>query len=200
MLVLGVLGFEDTEFCGVTVLQRASARCCTVTPKSHMMRVSGSKPGSTELRTNPLIQGFEEKPDGSLLYHYFVDMDYTYNFTGIASLILSQQRKNLLDTLTFCRSNGIPVFYSAADSIAIPTSHKHLFPLGKELGQWKIEAESETAIFVRRGLYYCGPSKIITSMAYRPSVEEAEKVFMELAAASDEEVDKWVSQHRYVAA
>ena len=160
-------------------------------------RVSGSKPGSsTELRTNPLIQGFEEKPDGNLLYHYFVDMDYTYNFTGIASLILSQQRKNLLDTLTFCRSNGIPVFYSAADSIAIPTSHKHLFPLGKELGQWKIEAESETAIFVRRGLYYCGPSKIITSMAYRPSVEEAEKVFMELAAASEEEVDKWVSLHR----
>ena len=36
-------------------------------------------------------------------------------------------------------------------------------------------------------------------MAYRPSVEEAEKVFMELAAASDEEVDKWVSLHRYVA-
>ena len=26
-----------TEFCGVMVLQRASARCCTVTPKSHMM-------------------------------------------------------------------------------------------------------------------------------------------------------------------
>ena len=167
--------------------------------KPRETRVVGSKPDAVELRTNPLIQSFETKPDGSIVYNYFLDMDYTYNFTGVASLILSQQRKNLLDTLMFCRANDIPVYYSAADAIAIPTSHKHLFPLGKELGQWKIEAENEVAIFVRRGLYYCGPSKIITSMAYTPPVEEAEKVFMELAAASEEEVDKWVSQHRYVA-
>ena len=143
--------------------------------------------------TNPLVRDFEELPDGRRLYHYFVDVDYTYNFTSVAVLLLAQQRKTMFETLQMCRQKQIPVFYSAADSIAIPTSALPLFPLGTRLGEFKIEAQNDIAVFVRRGLYYCGPDKVITSLTYKPP--DPEKVFLQLAEMSEEDVDdilkKW---------
>ena len=86
----------------------------------------------------------------------------------IASLLLAQQRKNMRDTFSFCMKNSIPMYYSAVDSLAIPASALHLFEeagmIGTKLGQFKIEAQNDTAIFVRKGLYYCGMRKIVTSL------------------------------------
>ena len=123
----------------------------------------------SEITTSPLIKNvIIDEHDRIVKYYYYNDIDYKYNYTMIASLLLAQQRKNMRDTFTFCLKNSIPMYYSAVDSLAIPASSLHLFEeagmIGSNLGQFKIEAQNDTAIFVRKGLYYCGMRKIVTSL------------------------------------
>ena len=85
-----------------------------------------------------------------------------------ASLLLAQQRKNMRDVFMYCNSNSIPMYYSAADSIAIPTEHLEQMKqfMGTQLGAFKIEAQNDVAVFVKPGLYFCGPNKIVTSLPF----------------------------------
>ena len=123
----------------------------------------------SEITTSPLIKNVVlDEHDRIIKYRYYNDTDYKYNYTMIASLLLAQQRKNMRDVFMFCQKNNIPMYYSAVDSLAIPASALHLFEeagmIGSKLGQFKIEAQNETAIWVRKGLYYCGMGKIVTSL------------------------------------
>ena len=120
-----------------------------------------------EIRSNPLIRSYVER-DGLTTYEYFNDCDFMYNFTIVASLLLAYQRQALKSVFIMARDNSIPVYYSAADSIAIPTEHLHKFEsiMGSGLGQFKIEASGPTAVFVKMGLYYCG-DKIVTSLPHK---------------------------------
>ena len=124
-------------------------------------------PNAESIRTSPLIKSFTTKND-KLVYEYYNDIDFQYNYTMVASLLLAQQRKNMYDVFMFCKEKNIPMYYSAADSIAIPKKDYHHFVeagyVGSELGQFKIEAEGEVGIFVKRGLYYCGMSKIVSGL------------------------------------
>ena len=119
-----------------------------------------------EIRTSPLIKEYAEKTDALTTYKYYNDVDFTYNFTCIASLLLAQQRKNMREVFQYCNENQIPMYYSAADSIAIPQSHLSSMEqfMGSELGAFKIEAQNDVAVFIKPGLYYCGSNKIITSL------------------------------------
>ena len=118
-----------------------------------------------EIRTNPLIKEYNEK-DELTTYKYYNDVDFTYNFTCTASLLLAQQRKNMREVFQYCNENQIPMYYSAADSIAIPQSHLSSMEqfMGSELGAFKIEAQNDVAVFIKPGLYFCGSNKIITSL------------------------------------
>ena len=120
--------------------------------------------GSTDtVRTSPLMKEFEDTldHDGTVLkrvYQYYNDLDYTYNYTMIASLLLAQQRKNMRDVERLCKEHDVPIYYKAADCIAIPERClpvlQHL--IGTGLGQFKIEARGSEATFVRPGLYCVG--------------------------------------------
>ena len=128
-----------------------------------------------EIRTSPLIKEYNEilretrsssEKDELTTYKYYNDVDFTYNFTCIASLLLAQQRKNMREVFQYCNENQIPMYYSAADSIAIPQSHLSSMEqfMGSALGAFKIEAQNDVAVFIKPGLYYCGSNKIITSL------------------------------------
>ena len=127
------------------------------------------------MRTSPLIRNIIQDHDRIISYHYYNDIDYKYNYTMIASLLLAQQRKNMRDVFTFCQQHQIQMYYSAVDSLAIPEKDFHYFEeagmIGKELGQFKIEARNDVAVFVRKGLYYCGMKKITTSLGDKVSYE-----------------------------
>ena len=86
----------------------------------------------------------------------------------VASLLLAQQRANMREVFTYCNKNNIPMYYSAADSIAIPTDKLTLMKqfMGNKLGQFKIEAQGDEAVFVKAGLYICG-DKIVTSLPHK---------------------------------
>ena len=109
------------------------------------------------VRTSPLIKQFSDT-DTARVYEYYCPLDYTYNYTMIASLLLAQQRKNMREVESLCKQEGIPIYYKAADSIAVPESAlpklQHL--IGPELGQFKVEALAKEAIFVKPGLYFVG--------------------------------------------
>ena len=119
------------------------------------------------VRNNPLIKEYEKRKD-NIIYRYYNDTDFAYNFTIIASLLLGQQRENMRKLFLYCNDKSIPMYYSAADSIAIPTDCLPAMSsfIGPELGSFKIEAQSDEAVFVKRGLYYCGNQKIITSLPH----------------------------------
>ena len=120
---------------------------------------------TNEIRTSPLIKEFREN-DTLTTYKYYNDIDFNYNFTCVASLLLAQQRKNMYQVFRVCNEKNIPMYYSAADSIAIPWSNLSDMKqfMGSALGEFKIEASNDVAIFVKPGLYYCGSNKIITSL------------------------------------
>ena len=119
----------------------------------------------TELRTNPLIKSYEQVDEHNIVYEYYNDVDFRYNYTAITSLMLARQQINILNYCLFCKEHNIPVFYMAADCLA---SEVHWFEeagfIGTKLGQLKIEAQNDFAIFVKKGLYYCGDNKIVTSL------------------------------------
>ena len=135
--------------------------------KSNRITIHPAKNDGRPLRTNPLIRSLDEKGD-LIIYQYYNDTDFKFNFTMIASLLLAQQRENMRQVFVFCQKNHIPMYYSAADSIAIPTKDIHYFEeagmIGNRLGQFKVEAQSDVGVFVKKGLYYCGMGKIITSL------------------------------------
>ena len=118
-----------------------------------------------DIRTSPLIKEYTEK-EGLTTYKYYNDTDFTYNFTMVASLLLAQQRANMREIFSYCNANNIPMYYSAADSIAIPTDKLPQMAafMGSQLGAFKVEAQSEVGVFIKPGLYYCGPQKIVTSL------------------------------------
>ena len=72
------------------------------------------------------------------------------------------------DIFKYCTISKIPMYYSAADSIAIPSEKLPLMQqfMGHQLGQFKVEAEGTCAVFVKPGLYFCGSRKIVTSLPH----------------------------------
>jgi hypothetical protein len=58
--------------------------------------------------------------------------------------------------LNYCEHEGINVYMSNTDSVAIPTKDVHKFQrwLGPKLGQLHIEIESREAIIIRANCYY----------------------------------------------
>ena len=92
------------------------------------------------------------------------------------------------------------MYYSAADSIAIPSEKLPLMQqfMGHQLGQFKVEAEGTCAVFVKPGLYMCG-KKIVTSLPHvtAEDIEEyakkqdltVEQMYKNIVAGASYEVD-----------
>ena len=127
-----------------------------------------------DIRSSPLIKEFWTEPHKDTTYVYFNDVDWSYRYVMVASLLLAQQRKNMREVFNLCRQHKIPMYATSADSIAIPTSALHYFEplMGNGLGQFKIEAQNDVGIFVRPGLYYVGPKKVVNGLPKGKSITE----------------------------
>ena len=128
------------------------------------------KQAGKEGRTNPLIKSYS---DG--VYEVYNDVDYKYNFTMVASLLLSKAKQRMNEMFMYCRKNNIPMFYTSTDSLAINTSDVDKLQqfIKPGLGNFKIEARGEGAIFIKRGLYYINDQKFGT--VNRPHAEVVEE-------------------------
>lgn len=76
----------------------------------------------------------------------------------IASLLLSRAKQHIYTVFRELEIHTIPTFYTSTDSIAMPVEGLDVVAerLGDGLGQFKIEARGDYAIFVRAALYICG--------------------------------------------
>ena len=124
------------------------------------------------LSTNPLVVGIEEK-DGTHYFKKLYDVDYKYNFIHIASLLLSKLKLEMHNLCIYCHDQHIPILYMSTDSLTIYKEDlpklQHLIKPG--LGNFKIEAEGENAIFIRPGLYYINDKKYGTVNVEHNEVE-----------------------------
>ena len=114
-----------------------------------------------DLKSHPLIKDSRLEDNGQY-YNFYHEYDYTYNFTMLYSLILSQAKANNEKLFRYCHSNNIPMYYSSTDSIAVPTRCLPMlkeFMDDKELGKLKIEAQGDHAMFIAYGLYYVNDNK-----------------------------------------
>ena len=126
-----------------------------------------------DLKSHPLARRCIRGKDGTT-YSFYHEYDYTYNFSMIYSLILSQAKANNDKIFRYCHDNSIPMYYSSCDSIAIPTRcldlMRHLID-ENELGKLKIEAQSDNAIFISWGMYYMNDKKWCTQSATHELIE-----------------------------
>ena len=103
------------------------------------------------------------------------DIDYRYNYTTIASLLLSKLKLDMFNVELYCHKNNIPMLYTSTDSLTIYEEDvpKLQYLIKPGLGNFKIEARGEGAIFIKRGLYYINDQKFGT--VNRPHAEVVEE-------------------------
>ena len=114
-----------------------------------------------DFKSHPLIKDSTPMENGTM-YRFYHEFDYTYNFSMVYSLILSQAKYNNEKLFRYCHSKKIPMYYSSCDSLVIPTRCLHLmkqFIDESAIGKLKIEAQGDDAIFISWGFYYINNDK-----------------------------------------
>ena len=117
-----------------------------------------------DIKSHPLVRDCKLVENGTM-YRFYHEFDYTYNFSMVYSLILSQAKANNERVFRYCHKHNIPMYYSSTDSLAIPTRCLPLmkqFVDDKALGKLKIEAQGDNAVFIAWCLYYINDNKFAT--------------------------------------
>jgi hypothetical protein len=82
--------------------------------------------------------------------------DTSFNFAYIGTAILSLAKRKMNSIYQMCYDNNIKILYHNTDSIIIHSPDVKYFEnsINNELGGFHVEATSEEAVIVGRGLYY----------------------------------------------
>ena len=124
------------------------------------IHAKSKKSSLNNVSSHPLIHSIEEK-EGYIDIERFNDIDYRYNYVHIASLILSKLKLKMHDLYNYCHNERITMLYTSTDSLTVYEEDlpklQHLIKQG--LGNFKIEARGEKAIFIKEGFYYINDNK-----------------------------------------
>jgi hypothetical protein len=92
--------------------------------------------------------------DGRIVY-LSKGIDDRFNHCHVGCAILSMSKRIMNEIFDHCDTQGVDVYYSATDSLLIPSNKIDVLTdrIGPELGQLHIET-SGSAVIVRSGLYY----------------------------------------------
>ena len=128
-----------------------------------------------DLRSHPLIKSCTITEEGMWIKRW-EEYDYTYNYTIIQSLILSQAKANMERVCRFCATHEIPMFYSSCDSLYVKSADvEKLSGFRHEtlLGKMKVEAKNQSgAMFLSQGLYYVSDDKYSAQWVPHTCVEK----------------------------
>ena len=107
------------------------------------------------------------------------EYDYTYNFTMVQSLILSQAKANMEIICRYCKAHDIPMFYSSCDSLYVlskDVAKLSVFCDVRSLGKMKVEAKNACgAVFIEPGLYYICDTKYSAKYVPHSQIEKYAK-------------------------
>jgi hypothetical protein len=122
-------------------------------------------------------------------------IDDRFNHCHIGCAILSMSKRIMNEIFDYLDSNGVAVYYSATDSLLIPTNKTHLLEdqIGSELGQLHIETSGD-AIIIRSGLYYLNDEHYRCAGISRTKVASKENIrgcYIEILSDASNDKHPW---------
>ena len=95
--------------------------------------------------------------ESALMVKLMRSINMNFNLPAFGVQVLSESRRRMDRTISFCNAHGIPIYAIKTDSFAIPSDKVNeltaLTPIGTELGSFKIEYEATHVKYISSANY-----------------------------------------------